>query len=715
MINAATTETLSPDKQAISAHLDFLFKDLTEYSDCFIQIAWTPAHNGQLTQAKNFLQTDIEAAASWATEINKTPGQNVYVIASLLDPDMAPFGRASDDDAYIAPCGWVDIDDGYTPEELKKIYEELRPSAVVVTGRRPAIRTQMWFKYFEPQTDHDTIRETNEGLIAAFKGDRACPNPARPMRLAGSVAWPKKAGRLPELTELKFISGAKPSTPELLMNKYPIGAYTPQHRAPPTDNILNIGIEKITDGRDRYMSDMIYVAIINLSKKLNRLPTHDEVYNDCWPVYFRKVGTKNGQTLEAAKRGPREMSQKIKSKLRGFESGRLCGVDRGGTESKHQEKQAFDPDTGEVKQERQKSSVEYVMAKDIHASLESKDFVKGLLSENQLSVIYGESNCGKTFFMTDLCFHIGLGRTWRERRVDRGGIVYAALEGSYGLRNRVQAFRQTHGVDDALFAMVASQIDFLNPAGNIDQFIDCIKRAADEMGSCKMVVVDTLARALSGGDENSGQDMGMLVHHADRIRYETGAHVSFVHHSGKNKALGARGHSSLRAAVDTEIEISRDEGADYSTIKIAKQREMEAGEDMYFGLDRIVIGINDFTEEITSCIVKPMHKDELISKKTGTQYLTGANKFIYDSIINALAISNSPPCHPYADGPLLKCISYKQLTNQLEMSGYKEFVRKENETEMDVATRVKNSTTTSRVALHKAGLIGFNKDLIWLL
>jgi RecA-family ATPase len=72
-----------------------------------------------------------------------------------------------------------------------------------------------------------------------------------------------------------------------------------------------------------------------------------------------------------------------------------------------------------------------------------------------------------------------------------------------------------------------------------------------------LVVIDTLARAMAGGNENASEDMGAFVRNVDRVRSATSAHTMIVHHSGKNKAAGARGHSSLRAATDTEIEIDQ--------------------------------------------------------------------------------------------------------------------------------------------------------------
>jgi RecA-family ATPase len=66
-----------------------------------------------------------------------------------------------------------------------------------------------------------------------------------------------------------------------------------------------------------------------------------------------------------------------------------------------------------------------------------------------MSVIYGPSNCGKTFFVVDLALHVALGREWRGRAVDRGAVVYLSLEGAQGIRNRLAAFRKHHGLDEA--------------------------------------------------------------------------------------------------------------------------------------------------------------------------------------------------------------------------------------------------------------------------
>ena len=111
-----------------------------------------------------------------------------------------------------------------------------------------------------------------------------------------------------------------------------------------------------------------------------------------------------------------------------------------------------------------------------------------------------------------------------------------------------------------------------------------------------------MRRALAGGNENSPEDMGALVRASDMVRQACGAHLSFVHHSGKDQARGARGHSLLRAATDTEVEISRGEGAEVSLVKVTKQRELEIGDDMGFRLEVIDLGTNRRGKPLTSCV-----------------------------------------------------------------------------------------------------------------
>jgi len=261
-----------------------------------------------------------------------------------------------------------------------------------------------------------------------------------------------------------------------------------------------------------------------------------------------------------------------------------------------------------------------IRAGEMEGVAEAADFVEGLLTDGAASVVYGPSNCGKSFWVLDLAASVATGQDFRdELEVEQGAVVYVALEGTHGAKNRIQAMRWAGRLqaDSPLF-LCFSPVSLLEH-GHAESLAASVKQAAAESGlPCRLVILDTLARAMAGGDENSGQDMTRAVQAIDAIRAATGAHVCVVHHCGKDEARGARGHSSLRAAVDTEIEVSRPEGETISTVRVTKQRDMPAGDPLPFSLEEIELGTDRRGKPITSCIVR--HEDAIMAttrKKRG--------------------------------------------------------------------------------------------------
>jgi len=242
---------------------------------------------------------------------------------------------------------------------------------------------------------------------------------------------------------------------------------------------------------------------------------------------------------------------------------------------------------------------------EIEPALDADDFVEGLLIKAAMSVIYGQSNSGKTFWMLDMALHVAAGRKWFGRDVEQGGVIWLAMEGSYGIRNRVEAWKRERGMEDVVlpFAVVPVALNLLDPQADTDRLIDLIADAAARMEiPVQMIVVDTLSRAIAGGNENAPDDMGALVTNGTKIQQAVKAHVSWIHHAGKDDARGARGHSLLRAATDTEIEITAD-GAQRMA-RVTKQRELDCAGDFAFTLKVVELGVNKRGKPVTSCVVE---------------------------------------------------------------------------------------------------------------
>ena len=278
----------------------------------------------------------------------------------------------------------------------------------------------------------------------------------------------------------------------------------------------------------------------------------------------------------------------------------------------------------------------FVRFEDVEPSLNANDFVERLLVAGAMSVIYGASNCGKTFLALDLSLHIAEGRPWFGREIVQGPVLYLALEGSHGIRNRIVAYQHAHGLEDARlpFFLVTQPLNLLDPAGDLAAIIKTAEQIAEDAGApISLIVVDTLSRAMAGGNENAPEDMTALVATGDHLRKETGAHVMWIHHSGKNEANGARGHSSLRAATDTEIEVISDDNGRRAEVR--KQRDLDGGDVIQFDLERVELGMNHRGKPVTSCVVRPenvggQHRDP-------ARDLTGQARRAYEVLSNAIA------------------------------------------------------------------------------
>ena len=233
------------------------------------------------------------------------------------------------------------------------------------------------------------------------------------------------------------------------------------------------------------------------------------------------------------------------------------------------------------------------------------ELVEGVLTAGDGSVLYGDSNSGKTFFVIDMAAAVARGTKWMGRNTEPGLVVYLAAESPASVRGRLQAYQKHHGVRVPNFAIVQSPIDLFDGDADTEAVIAVVRQLERQRGQkVRLIVGDTLARLSAGANENAGQDMGLVVRRFDRIRTECSAHFLLIHHSGKAAANGARGWSGIRAAVDTEIEVT--DSAQGRCAEITKQRDLSTkGERIGFRLDTVTLGSTKWGAAATSCVVVP--------------------------------------------------------------------------------------------------------------
>ena len=226
-------------------------------------------------------------------------------------------------------------------------------------------------------------------------------------------------------------------------------------------------------------------------------------------------------------------------------------------------------------------------------------FIKGVLPRANFGVFYGASGSGKSFFVFDMMAALAQGLNWRGHKTSKARVLWIAAEGQEDMRKRVQGFCQHYDINPSDFAMkfIANAPNLLK-VEDVKALIKQIKKA----GEFDVIVVDTLAQVMPGGDENSGEDMGKVMGHCGEITRLTGAMVGPVHHSGKDASRGARGWSGLRAACDFEYEIVR-EGEERAA-SITKMKGGADGGAFGFRLQTIIVGQDDDGDDETTCVIQ---------------------------------------------------------------------------------------------------------------
>jgi putative DNA primase/helicase len=318
--------------------------------------------------------------------------------------------------------------------------------------------------------------------------------------------------------------------------------------------------------------------------------------------------------------------------------------------------------------------------------------VRGVFPASGLAAVFGASGSGKTFLVLDLCLALAEGLPWFGHRTRTTFVTYAALEGEAGIRQRVKAWEVHRG------RSMPDTMTFLLQPFQLTQPED-VKDLADTMvaagGPGGVLVLDTLNRAAPTSDENSSKDMGELLQAAKRFQATTGGLVVLVHHSGKDATKGLRGHSSLFAALDAVIEVTRD--GDRRRWSVAKSKDGEDGDGRVFRLTVVDLDRDDVGDLVTSCVVTSDTAAEEIKQvrlpKGGNQ------RIVYDALLpffrkGRLACPGAPPLKP--------CIALQEAT--IEAAGH---------LPVDPDRRVERAKLAI-TGLVSSGVLGCNDGWIWL-
>jgi len=287
----------------------------------------------------------------------------------------------------------------------------------------------------------------------------------------------------------------------------------------------------------------------------------------------------------------------------------------------------FDPETGEVLEGEPPSELSpnhgsphalpVVVGEEYRGLPKRQMVVKGLLGVGELSITYGAPKTGKSFLLTSMALAVACGDgEWFGHRIKRPGlVVYCTMEGSGGFPNRLAAWARHAGrTVPELFAYVPVRLRFLAPEGtrrplskrkaateDVQRLMTLVGQLEARTGApCVLLVVDTVARAMTGRDENSSQDMSEFIDACGDLQaLPNRPHVALVHHENKNGTI--RGSGVSVASGDTLIRVQR--GEEGRTWAVDVSKDDADGKEYAFELRTVTLGQDEDGDDITSCVV----------------------------------------------------------------------------------------------------------------
>lgn len=328
------------------------------------------------------------------------------------------------------------------------------------------------------------------------------------------------------------------------------------HTESPQQDFNAFGLRQ--DGRDHYMRDLIWAAVVNWYRECPIPPTEAQSHErmrEAYGVYERHVKSRlDGSDTTAAK---------------------LEREGRGHTLFAEKWRRAISKWSGEVAEAAQRPlaadqwsaatqvatvpSGRFVFEKigDLRRLPPIQWLVKGWIPDGATGIFYGKWAAGKSFIGFDLALHLAYGmQDWHGVALPGipTDVLVIAREGHQGFVNRIDAFKKFHGLpdDDDHITFMRGSVSFMRD----DEFA-ALCAAIQAFGTqFKLVIVDTVARVLPGVDMNEQQTVTLFMERIAVLGALTGAATIGVHH--QNKSGGMMGSTFFEANADFVFEVSRD-------------------------------------------------------------------------------------------------------------------------------------------------------------
>lgn len=329
--------------------------------------------------------------------------------------------------------------------------------------------------------------------------------------------------------------------------------------------------------------------------------------------------------------------------------------------------------------------------------------LEGLIAPGELSVWYGQPKCGKSFLMLRVAYGLALGQGMWGREAEQSAVLYVAAEGEHGVMGRIRALHEAMG-PAPLFRFIAQRVDLFDPNADLRDLI-----AAAKAVGARLLVLDTMARVMPGGDENSTRDMGVFVSNCDTIREQTGAHVAIVHHSGWS-GEHSRGSIALPGAADLIMRICGQPEGGAKTALIEMAKDSESGICLGFNLQSHSLPPDAKGNPRTTCVA--VEAEEAPTKRATDGLKRDEPEWLKD-LIDMFAVQGGPATERTPVDGMEKQVT---LLRDEVRDGYRKKGRLGNgEVTQPLSSAERKKLHDKLNTLRDKGKIGLTDTMVWLL
>jgi hypothetical protein len=334
--------------------------------------------------------------------------------------------------------------------------------------------------------------------------------------------------------------------------------------------------------------------------------------------------------------------------------------------------------------------------------------IHGILPKRSFTALYGPPGSFKSFIALDMAEAIATGRPWMGNEIEQqGAVLYICGEGFGGMGARIKACQLHHSTPKgAPIYVIRHQLNLRSSAEDFNALMIAVVQLVETTGiEFQLLVIDTLARAFGGGNENDSDAMGAFITSMGKIQEFLTCALMVLHHSGKDLAKGLRGHSSLLGAVDTQLEILRFEDQAKGVISLTKQKDGQDGIRIGFEMTEVEISSSSLGfDPVVSLAVSA--SDEALNTNTKTtkgHAGNGKNQRLEMLCLETVVKSKG----------VIKFIDKKQRVAVNLEEWRQELWAKMGCTDEDRNT-FKTAWSRAKTRLQDAGLIGIRDKLVWL-